>query len=149
MCFVVEVFLYTPQHTEKTAAHCNTLQHSATHCNTLQAEPLIKTACVLLSKSFSAHCNRRNTPQHTATHCNTLQHTTGRAMHQKSVCFVVEVFLYALQYIATNSNTLQHSATLCIKLHAETFTKAACVFLSKSLSTHCKPPQQTQHSVTH
>jgi len=44
---------------QRTATHCNTLQHAAKHCNTLQLT--------------ATHCNAL---QHTATHCNT-QHNTA------------------------------------------------------------------------
>ena len=75
---------------ERTAAHCNILQHtaikhpaihSATHCNTLQ-----RTA---------THCDILG---HTATHCNKLQNTATHC--------------YTLKYAATHCNTL-HNHTVC------------------------------------
>ena len=78
---------------QRTASHCNTLQHTAT-ANEHKTTPFV------LGASHSAtHCN---TLQHTATHYNTLQQ---RKKH-KTTPFVLEA-----SHSATHCNTLQHTAT--------------------------------------
>jgi len=93
---------------QRTAAHCNTLQHATTRCDThIHIDTCINAATYCNALQHTAtHCNtlkhaatRCNTLQHTATHCNTPQHT---ATHWNT-----------LQHTATHCNTLQHTATHC------------------------------------
>jgi len=69
VCILCNTRQRTPQHTARTAAHCNTLQRTATHCNTLQHTV---THCSTLQHSV-LHCSTLHTLQHTAPHCTTLQ----------------------------------------------------------------------------
>ena len=92
----------TLQHKKKIAeianrTHCNTLQHTATHCNTLQH--------TATQKMNSRNC-KLNTLQHTATHCNTLQH---KKKLQKLQIEHIATHCNTLQYTATHCNTLQHN----------------------------------------
>jgi len=56
---------------QRTAAHCNTLQHTAKNHYTLQQLPYSATHYNTLQLT-ATHCN---TLQHTTTHCTTLHHT--------------------------------------------------------------------------
>jgi len=89
--------IHVGQETQRTAWHCNILQHTATHCNALQHTA---THCDAL-RCTATHCNAL---QHTATHCNALQRT---ATHCN-----------ALQHTATHCNALHHSASLCNTLQS-------------------------------
>jgi len=83
---------------QRTATHCNALQHTATHSPIHSVIDVVE--CV------ATHCNIL---QHTATHCNTLQH-----IH----LFIQSLMLLSvLQPTATYCNALQHTTT-----HCNTFT---------------------------
>jgi len=107
----------TPQ---RTATHCNTLQHMAAHystlqhtatqCNTLQHTALGTCVAMASSDDAATHCNTLqhsatlcNTLQHTATHCNTPQHT---ATHCNTLHLALALQWHLLM-------TLPHTATLC------------------------------------
>jgi len=111
--------IHVGQETQRTAWHCNILQHTATHCNTLQHTA---THCDALHCT-ATHCN---TLQHTATHCNALQRTAMRCN--------------TLQRTATHCITLHHSATLCITLQ---HTAKHCITLQRThnhgstAASHC------------
>jgi len=110
---------------QRTATHCNTLQHTATPCLHESHEMLISGAgesCV------------DNALQHTATHCNTLQHTATRtATHCNTLPVYVARYAYqrhrlvvCRQRNAMHCNTLQHAATHCLHKSHETLISGAC-----------------------
>jgi len=89
--------------TQRTATHCNTLQH-ATRCNTLQQPAAARAAERQNTAETHAHTHRRHhtahrntthhatTLQHAATHCNNLlQHAlpSGRVL-QKRILILID-----------------------------------------------------------
>jgi len=126
------------QHTSnKTAPHCNVLQHNATHRRhhrRLRAWPTQNGRCVALQHTATHY----NTLQHTTTHCNTLQHTaTHYNTLQHTAVHKMEGVLHCntLQHTTTHCNTLQHTATRYNTLQHTT--------------THCNILQYTKWKVQH
>jgi len=129
-CVCIEYFRFEVPIFQRTASHCNTLQHTAARCSTLQCttthcNALQHTAarCSTLQHT-AAHCNTRlqhtytatRTLQHTATHihcnthCNTqLQHTSWRVLQ----LMTRKSSFNKLQHTATHCNTVQHTQTHC------------------------------------
>ena len=97
------------QHSQHTATHCNTLQHTT-----------------LASTPNSPWYSEYNTLQHTATHHNTLQRTHRHTLNIALASTLVRSTLHTLQHTATHCNTLHHTATCCNTLqHAHQHTALA------------------------
>ena len=135
-CVINRIAGVYPCTRQRTATHCNILQHTATHCNT--------------APHVATHSpNRRYIRRHTATYCNTLQHnaTHCNTLQQNAT------HCNTLQHTATHCNTLQHTAspsTQCIRtrvtgLHTGTLRAhytfsppcvAICLFIHRHLREH-------------
>ena len=116
------VVLYSLRALERTATHCDTLQHIAKHCNALQHTA---TYCIIL-QHIATPCN---TLHHTASHCNTLQHTATHCSTRAN--YIVLGLGYVMQY----SKWLLSMATKfyvaivlqCVQKHAHARAFSMCV----------------------
>jgi len=114
--FLIKRALYSwllTTHLQRTATHCNTLQHTTAHCNS-QLLRRRKRAQYheFTSPHTPTHCN---TLQHTATHCNTLQHTATDDFENERESSISRF------YEPAHWNTLQYTATQCNTLQQPTF----------------------------
>jgi len=99
------------QHTlQRTATHCNTLQHTATLQCRWAGAAFKKSVCFKTLQYTPQHTAAHgNILQHTATHCNTLQHT---ATHCNIVLLVGRGGLHTAKHSTTMQHTAKHYITL-------------------------------------